>query len=43
MKKKKYRPIEKILPKQNENRIGPNNDSNEVKPQFLAKRGKNKY
>ncbi len=43
MKKKEFRISKKILPKQNENRIGPNNDTNEVNPRFLAKRGRNKY
>ncbi len=41
--KKKKRIVKAIRPKQNENRIGPNNDTNEVCPQFFAKRGKNKY
>lgn len=43
MNKRQYHVKKNILPKQNENRIGPNNDTNEVNPRFLAKRGKNKY
>lgn len=41
--KKKFKVVKDIKPKQNENRIGPNNDTPSVDPQFLARRGKNKY